>query len=200
LETTLNEIEAPDLSAQAAGTKTGWEKLLGAEAAATAEILVNTLEPYQKEIEHHFAMEAQQRFHGMMASYLKLFTRARYVGSTLRDRMPLIPRFGSRNETPASLNLSEFTAACARVAGERHLDGRVRALANRLLVEASEHDFPVSLLTDPTEAVTSANWRQRYAELLIGGITEFEQRWSKPTGMSRWVQWGTIWLANHLPL
>jgi hypothetical protein len=200
LETTLKEIEAPDLTAQAASTRSGWEKLLDAEAAATAEILVNTLEPYQKEIEHHFAIEAQQRFHGMMASYLKLFTRARYVGSTLRDRVPLIPRLGARNETPASLNLSEFTAACTKVAGERHLDGRARALANRLLVDASEHDYPVTLLAEPTEAATAANWRQRYAELLIGGITEFEQRWSKPTGVRRWVQWGTIWLANHLPL
>jgi hypothetical protein len=72
LETTLKEIEAPDLTAQAATTKAGWQKLLDAEAKTTAEILVNTLEPYQKEIEHHFAMEAQQRFHGMMASYLKL--------------------------------------------------------------------------------------------------------------------------------
>jgi hypothetical protein len=200
LETTLKDIEAPDLTAQAANTRAGWQKLLDAEATTTAEILVNTLEPYQKEIEHHFAMEAQQRFHGMMASYLRLFTRARYVGSTLRDRVPLIPHFGSRTETPASLNLSEFTAACTEIAGERHLDGRVRALANRLLVEASEHDYPVRLLAGPTEAATAAKWRERYAGLLIGGITEFEARWSKPTGVSRWVQWGTIWLANHLPL
>src|SRR5262249_1854519 len=60
--------------------------------------------------------------------------------------------------------------------------------------------YPVTLLTEPTEAATAANWRQRYAELLIGGITEFEQRWSKPTGVSRWIQRTTIWLANHLPL
>jgi hypothetical protein len=122
------------------------------------------------------------------------------VGSTLRDRVPFMPRLGGRSETPASWNLSEFTAACTQVAGERHLDGRVRALANRLLVEASGHEYPVRLLVEPTETATAANWRQRYAELLIGGITEFEARWSKPTGVSRWVQWSTIWLANHLPL
>jgi len=54
-------------------------------------VLLSTVEPYQREIEHHFALEGQRRFRGLMAVYLNLFTRARYVGSTLRDRFSILP-------------------------------------------------------------------------------------------------------------
>src|SRR5207253_1821846 len=71
----------PELATQAAQTRSSWERILGEEAAATVEVLLNTLEPYQREIEHHFALEGQRRFRGPMAGYLHLFTRAKYVRS-----------------------------------------------------------------------------------------------------------------------
>src|SRR6185312_383052 len=88
----LREAAPPDLGEAASRVKAAWEKPLDEEAAATADVLVNTLEPYQREIEHHFALEGQRRFRGLMAAYLHLFTRARYAGSTLTSRIPFISR------------------------------------------------------------------------------------------------------------
>jgi hypothetical protein len=200
LQTVLAEIRPPELAEPAARTKVAWQKLIDTEAAASAEILINTLEPYQREIEHHFALEAQRRFRGLMATYLNLFSRARYVGSTLRDRIPLVPRLGQRADTPAAWNLVEFTAACTKVAGEQHLEARNRALTNRLLVEAGVQGFPVALLSEPTEAAARVNWQQRFAQILIDVLAEVEQYWSRPTGWRHWRQATIIWLANYLPV
>ena len=200
LEQALRTTCPPDLTEAAARIKPVWERLLGEESRATAEILLNALDPYQREIEHHFSLEGQRRFHGLMAGYLQLFTRARSVGSTLGRRVPFLPRLGQAGQAPASWDLSAFTYACSDLAGERHLDSRIRALTNRLLVEANEQAFPVDLLHDAAEAPLKLEWRQRYAHLLSEVLDQVEQQWSKPTGARRWWQGGIVWLANWLPL
>ncbi len=200
LEQVLRTTCPPDLTEAAARIKPVWERLLGEESRATAEILLNALDPYQREIEHHFSLEGQRRFHGLMAGYLQLFTRARSVGSTLGRRVPFLPRLGQAGQAPASWDLSAFTYACSDLAGERHLDSRIRALTNRLLVEANEQAFPVDLLHDAAEAPLKLEWRQRYAHLLSEVLDQVEQQWSKPTGARRWWQGGIVWLANWLPL
>ncbi len=118
----LTIASPPDLTEIAERTRAAWVRPLTEEAAATSEVLLTTLEPYQREIEHHFALEEQRRFHGIMAWYLHLFTRAKYVGSTLRDRLPFRSRSQNTVETPATWDLSTFTKACSDVAGNRHLD------------------------------------------------------------------------------
>src|SRR5205823_10782341 len=124
LEQGLEAATPPDLEEMAGRTRSAWERLLGEETTATAEVLLNTLEPYQREIEHHFALEGQRRFRGLMAGYLHLITRLRYVGSTLRDRIPFLPKPSQAVDTPAAWDLSAFTRACSSVAGDRHLDAR----------------------------------------------------------------------------
>jgi hypothetical protein len=200
LEKVLESACPPDLEDVTARTRPAWERLLAAEAEAVTGVLLNTLEPYQREIEHHFALEAQRHFRGLMAGYLSLFTRARYVGSSLRDHIPFLPRPGQKVETPTAWNLGEFTAACSKAAGEQHLDARVKALANRLQVEANQQGFPVDLLAQPMEETVGLNWRQRYAGILIDVLAEIERQWARPTGRRRWVQGGLTTLANHLPL
>jgi hypothetical protein len=200
LQEVLQSVQPPDLTEVAARTTSAWERLLIDEARATADVLLDTLEPYQREIEHHFALEGQRRFHGLMAGYFQLFTRARYVGSSLRKRVPFLPRMGQTAETPASWDLSAFTYTCSSVASERHLDARIRALTNRLLVEANQQGFPVDLLAEPAEKPARIDWRQRYAHLLSEVLDQVEQQWAKPTGPSRWLQAGIVWLANRLPL
>jgi energy-coupling factor transporter ATP-binding protein EcfA2 len=197
---TLQAAYPPDLTDEAARVQPIWQRLVAEEARATAEVLLNTLEPYQREIEHHFALEGQRRFHGLMAGYLQLFTRARTVGSTLRGRLPFLPRLGPSAETPASWDLSAFTATCSTVAGERHLDSRIRALSNRLLVEANQQGFPVDLLSEAAESPVKLEWRQRYAHLLGEVLDQVEQQWSKPTGARRWWQGSIVWIANRLPI
>ena len=83
-EQVLHDVAPPDLADVAAKVKAAWAKPLSEEATATADVLVNSLEPYQSEIEHHFAPggpAALPRPDGLVASARR---RARYVGSTLR--------------------------------------------------------------------------------------------------------------------
>jgi hypothetical protein len=200
LESALGAACPPDLADVATRTRSAWDKELADEAGASAEVLLNTLEPYQREVEHHFSVEGQRRFRGLMASYLNLFTRAKYVGSSLRDRLRVLPRPSQAVDTPATWDLYAFTRACSSAAGEQHLDARGRALANRLLVEADAQGFPVELLTEATEQAAKIDWRQRYAQILVEVLDQVERRLSRPTGLRRWLQGGLTWLANQLPL
>jgi hypothetical protein len=199
MQQALDAVSPPDLTETAERTRAAWIAPLAEEAAATSDVLLDTLEPYQREIEHHFALEEQRRFHGIMAGYLHLFTRLRYVGSTLRARIPFMPRSGDNVETPAAWDLSTFTKACSDVAGNRHLDARGKALSNRLLVEADHQDFPLNVLAEPIEARAALDWRQRYAGILNDVLQQVEREWSKPTGLRRLKRAVVVGLGNWVP-
>jgi hypothetical protein len=200
LQKTLEAACPPDLTDVAYRTQACWSRLLGEEAAQNAAILLNTLEPYQREIEHHFALERQGRFRGLMATYLSFFNRMKYAGSSLRDRIPFLPRSTSRVAPPAAWDLSAFTRACTGAAADRSLDARTKALANRLLVEADQQGFPLGLLSGPTEATAKIDWRQRHAQALVEVLGQIEHEWSRPTGVRYYVQGAVILLADWLPL
>jgi hypothetical protein len=199
LQQTLEKSVPPDLAEVAERTKAVWEKLLTDESRASADVLLNTLEPYQREIEHHFARESQRRFRGLMATYLHAVTRVKFVGSTLRDHLTLLPRPNQAAETPAAWSLAAFTTACSNVAGEQHLDARVKAMTNRLLVEADKIGFPLEVLTEPAESAARLEWRQRYARALIEVLGQVERQWARPTGPRRWLQAGLVFLSDWLP-
>jgi hypothetical protein len=199
LEESLGQAMPPDLSEAAERTRQVWAKPLADEAAATTEVLLETLEPYQREIEHHFALEGQRRFRGIMASYLGLWTKLRYMGSGLRDRIPFATK-ARGSETPARWDLSMFTFVCNDVAANRLLDSRGKALANRLLVEADAQGFPLDVLNEPVEAVGRIDWRQRYASILSETLQHVEKQWHSPTGARRVVQGVLVFLADWLPL
>jgi hypothetical protein len=199
MEEALTAATPPDLTGTADRTRAAWDRPLSEEAAATSDVLLATLEPYQREIEHHFALEEQRRFHGIMAWYLRLFTRARYVGSSLRDRIPFMPRAQAPAEAQSTWDLSTFTRACSDVAANRHLDARGKALANRLLVEADHQGFPLDVLSEPIEARSALDWRQRYAGSLNEVLQQVEQQWARPTGMRRFTQGAIVWLGNWVP-
>jgi hypothetical protein len=199
LEHALREASPPDLAEVAQCVKSAWAKPLGEEATVTADVLVNTLEPYQREIEHHFALEGQRRFRGLMGWYLHLVTRARYAGSSLTHRIPFLSRSKQQVETPASWDLSMFTSACSNVAGNRELDARGKALVNRLLVDANEQGFPLSVLSEPVEALAKIDWRQKWARGLTEVLDEVEKQWARPTGVRRVVQGTLVLLADWLP-
>jgi hypothetical protein len=200
LDRTLRSACPPDLSAVADRTRTTWGRILGEEAAANAAILVNTLEPYQREIEHHFALQRQCQFHGVMGGYLRLFNRMKYAGSTLRDKIPFMPRSAAKVDAPAVWDLSSFTQACSQAASERHLDSRGKALTNRLLVEADQQGFPLSLLGEPTEVRARLDWRQRHADALGDVLGQIQREWANPTGLRALVQAVIVFLGDWLPL
>lgn len=190
----------PDLSAEADKVKAAWGRALADEAGVQADVLVGTLEPYRTEVEHHFSVEGQQRFRGLMAAYLRFTTMVRYAGSRLRDRNPITGRLiGGKLETPVEWNLGAFVHDCAKAAGERVLDQRTGALVNRLLVEADQRGFPLALLSDPANAVGRLDWRERATRAVIDALAEVERQATQPTGWRRWVRGTLGGLANALP-
>jgi energy-coupling factor transporter ATP-binding protein EcfA2 len=199
LQEALGSICPPDLSEAAARTHSVWMGILAEEATASGAILLNTLEPYQRDIEHHFALEGHRRFRGLMAGYLHLFTRVKYVGSTLRKRIPFMPRLGAEPEARAAWDVAAFTRSCSSLAGDRHLDARGRALPNRLLVAADGAGFPVELLAEPTETMARSNWQQRYAQALVEVLQQVEREWTQPGGVRRWLQTLLVILADWIP-
>lgn len=198
LEETMGAICPPDLTEAAARIRGAWSRQLGDEADAASSVLLNTLDPYQKEIEHHFAAERQKRFSGLMSWYLQAFNKLRYTGSTLRDQLPFAMR-GSSVKTPDAWNLTRFAEACSDAASEQHLSSRLKAMTNRLLVESDALGIPLGLLSEPTEALTRIDWRKRFAETMINVITKVEQDWSHPSGVRSLMQRGIILAADWLP-
>jgi hypothetical protein len=199
LQAALEAVRPPELTQAIERTAASWSRLVGAEAAETASVLLNTLDPYQKEIEHHFARQRQRHFSGMMALYLDAFHRLRYAGSTLRDQIPMIPKTQTRVETPREWDLDEFARACSAAAAQQHLDARFKALSNRLVVEADALGLPLQTLSDATETVGRLDWKARHAQAMIEVIAEVEREWSNPTGVRRGVQYLLILIANWLP-
>jgi hypothetical protein len=98
LRADLEEACPPDLTEVAQKTRATWEVLLHDEALSTAQVLLDTLEPFQREVEHHFAAERQRHFRGIMAAYLAGFNYLKYARSQLRERISIGPR---RLVTPA---------------------------------------------------------------------------------------------------
>ncbi len=193
----LRGARPPDLAEAAALTRAAWEKVLAAEAGTFADVLLTTLDPNQQEIEHHFRLEGQRRFRGLMAGYLSLLTRVQYAGSRLRSKVPFVG--GSAQQTPAAVNLAGFTHECIRAAGERSLDQRQRALSHRLLVEADQQGYPPELLPGPVSQVEKQDWHKHYEEALNDALTHVERQWSRPTGVRAWLQSGLVRLANVVP-
>jgi energy-coupling factor transporter ATP-binding protein EcfA2 len=197
LEEAMESICPPDLTEAGERIRASWTRLLGDEANADATVLLNTLDPYQKEIEHHFASERQKHFSGIMGWYLQAFNKLRYTGSSLRDQIPFAGR--STVQTPQEWDLGRFTAACSAAASEQHLQSRLKALTNRLLVEADTLGIPLGLLSEPTEALGRLDWRARYSQTMIEVITQVERAWSQPQGSRWWLQRVIIFLADCLP-
>ncbi len=200
LQNVLGESSPPELTEVAAKTSAAWQRPIAEEATATTDGLLDTLEPFQREIEHHFALEGQRRFRGIMAWYLQLFTRAKYVGSSLTARIPFLPRSSDKVDAPSAWDLAKFTRDCSEAAASRQLDARNKALASRLLVEADRQGFPLSILTDPVEALAKFDWRQRYTLALNQVLHHVEQQWTRPTGTRRFIQTLIVWAADWLPL
>ncbi len=199
LEDSLQSASPPDLTEAAERTRKAWTAPLTEEAAATTEVLLNTLEPYQAEIEHHFTVEGQRRFRGLMAGYLHACNRLLYFGANLRDKDPVPAEAARRGARRRRWDAGRFARACSEIASNRQLDARGKALANRLLVEADAQGFALKVLADPVEAASKTDWRQRYAQAMSEVLHEVEKRRSEPTGPRRYVRAVLGFLADWAP-
>lgn len=200
VERAADAVRPPDLTTEAAKVADAWETTLDAEAEAQTEVLGSTLEPYRHELEHHFSVQGQQRFRGLMAVYLRMTTKVLYAGSSLRDRIPLVPKLSSSSkDTGADLDLVSFIQGCARTAADRSLGRRMTALSNRLLVDADHRGFPISLLNDRTLEAARGDWEDRLTRCVVESLVETEQEAAKPTGWRKYVRGTVTFLGNVLP-
>lgn len=199
IEKDLVEATPPEMAAAASATTAAWKKILAEETKAVVQILLNTLEPCQREIEHFFTLEGQRHFRGMMGAYLGLVTRARYLGSRLSARVSLLPRLSPEEKSESGWDLSSLMKACSAVAVDRHLEARSRALPDRLLIEADQCCFPLRLLTEPTEAVAGLDWRQKHAQVLQDILRQVQEQCLQPKGVRRAVQVVLGWAADWIP-
>ncbi len=200
LEDANEAVRPPDLTQAADKVRKAWQTILAAEAQTNATVLLNSLEPFQKEIEHHFAQERQAKFRNLMGTYLYWFNRLKYAGSTLRIPIPILSRFNIGTPAPKEWDLANFTQACSSAASEQHLHSRSKALADHLLLEADTLGFPLKYLMARTEAAAKIDWRGRHAQAMMEVLGQVEHSWSKPSGTRRLLQGTIIFLADWVPL
>ena len=112
-ERAVDAARPPDLAEPATKVRAGWVPLIGDEASAQADVLANTIEPFQQDVEHHFAVRGQQRFRGMMAAYLRLTRKLRYAGSAIREKVAIPGGRAKAGETAADWDLAAVAHDCA---------------------------------------------------------------------------------------
>lgn len=200
LQQAMEAQRPPDITDAVQRVASAWDQLMAQEAQAATATLLNTLEPYQKEIEQHFAIERQRQFSGVMGFYLRWFNRLRYAGSGLRDKLPFVPRLPNPVNTPKQFDLAAFTQAWSKAAFDQNLDARQRALGNRLLVEANTLGIPLQLLSDQAETVSRQDWTAKHAEAMMEILGQVERSWTEPAGVRRVFQKALVFLADWLPI
>ena len=199
LEGGVAQALPPDLTEASVKTTEAWKSLLEREAGEWATALVNTIEPYSAEIEHHFRVGGQHRYRGLMAAYARLTTKIRFAGTSLRDRIPFVPKAGAGTESQNHWDLAAFARECSRLAGDKVLHQRTKALVNRLTVEADRQRFPVALLSGSLKAVDRSDWQARHDRGILESLTSVEEQITRPRGFRRVLQIGLMSLANILP-
>lgn len=194
LATGLAQAKPAELSAAVAAAQPGWERLIDEEAENLSGMLLHTLEPQQREIEHHFRLTGQQRFQRLMAGYLGAVTRLQFIGSKLQN--PLSVSGGGNTD---NFNIDGLTRDVLAAAGKRGLDARLQAFGNRLLVEADRHGLPSELLAPRLKEAASTDWRGQLSGTVSDSLSSVEREWASPTGGRRWLRGGLVLLANIVP-
>lgn len=197
LHAALEGVRPPDLTQAASVTRPAWEQVLGDEAPEFSDLLLNTLEPHQREIEHHFRVSGNQRAQRLMAAYLGCITWIQSAGSKFRNPVKAVT--GSITDGPRTWDLQGLTRECISVAGKRGLDQRQRALGDRLIVAANERGFPGELLAPRVKELANLDWRGQFQSAVGDALGQVEREWSQPTGSRRLLRGGLVVLANIVP-
>lgn len=191
----LAQAKPTDLAAAADKTRPGWETLIDTEAEDLSGMLLHTLEPQQREIEHHFRLTGQQRFQRLMAGYLGAVTRLQFIGSKLQN--PLAS--ASADAGGGNFNIDGLTRDVLNAAGKRGLDARIQSLGDRLLVDADQHGMPSELLAPRLKDLAALDWRGQLGTAVGDALGTVEREWVNPTGGSRLLRGGLVLMANIIP-
>jgi len=197
LQSALESAAPPDLTDAAQRVQERWKMILDEEALAQAGFLLNSLEPHQREIEHHFAVQRQSKFNGLMGVYLQFFNKLRYSGSW-RSQIPVIGNGASSAPPPLDLNM--LGRASSATSNQQHFASRQKALAARLLAEADPLGFPLTYIEETTEETARLDWRPRLDNAVVEVIAQVEHSWSHPAGIRKGIQTAVILIADWLPL
>ena len=152
------------------------------EAARTADVLLNTLEPYQREIEHHFALEGQRRFRGLMAGYLHLFTRLKLRRQHPARPHPVRAAAHARRDPPAAPG----TCRCSRTPAATWPPTASSTPAARPGQPPAGRGRRPGFPARPAHRAGRGGREDRLAAALRPGLSEVlqqvEQQWTRPTG------------------
>jgi len=194
----LQHVVPPDFTPAIRKVEAAWDRVLNEEAEAQTEVLVGALEPFQHDVEQHFSTKGHQRFRGLMAGWLRITTKLRYVGSALRDRFSLGSSLRGDSKSD-SWDLQAAVHTAARAAGERVLAQRMTALTNRLLVETEQNGLPMLLVNDPVLQTAKLDWDDRITRKVIDSLTQMEAEVTKPTGRRKVIRESVGFVGNFLP-
>lgn len=198
----LRKLRPPDVTEAVARTDQAWKQTLNDEADAVADLVLATLEPHQRDLERHFAVHALRLFRGVTAGFLRFFNWLRYLGGSLRLRLPRMGMSSAASEAvvPAGGDLASLADACSQLAADRHLDARERALPNRLLVQADVAGMPVAPLNQLMTDHPASAWRSLLPGFLRASFADLETAWKQPEGGRHLLQRGLAWIGDLLPI
>ncbi|MEI7687340.1 MAG: GTPase [Planctomycetota bacterium] len=203
LETAMTAACPPDLSAKLEYLTPSWGTLIHQEADESAGLLLTSLDPYQHDIERHFADQRRGLFTGLMAYYLGVVHKLRSLatGGGWKSKIPWMPSLPAAGAAPKpyDFNMASFLGKCSVEASERHLHARHKAFANRLLLDAEARGFPLRLLAASVETASQHEWNARHAQAMLEALTDVERTWAEPPGARKWIQRGLVMAGNMLP-
>jgi energy-coupling factor transporter ATP-binding protein EcfA2 len=198
VEQTLGSTMPPDLRDAANKTKRAWDQTLQSEATAMAESFLGILDPHQRDVEKYYSLQTHRRFRGLMASFLQMGTRLRFLGSHALSKFPIPLR--TDVVVGQHWDMTDFAQSCSTEAADKHLDARSRALPNQLLVKADREGFPISLLADSVEAIAKHPWRAYFSNVLSEVMQQVEQLLVQPQGGRKLTLLVLVWLGDLLPI
>ena len=202
MDQVLREVRPPDLTEALARTEQAWKQTLEEEADAVTDRVLATLEPYQRDLERHFAVHALRLFRGVTAACFRFFHWVRHLGGALRQWWPRwsATAAAAHAAAPAAGDLAGLADACSQLAADRHLDARERALPNRLLVQADEAGMPVGPLNQLMVDHPAPAWRSLLPGFLQDSFADLETAWNQPEGGRHLLQRSLAWIGDLLPI
>lgn len=201
MDATLARMRPPEITEAVRSTTAVWQQTLAEEAEAITDLILITLDPFQRDLERMLAVQIARLFRGPTAAFIRFCQWLRYLGSSWRRHWPRSSTPSApESQTHASADLAGLVMACTQAVADRHLDARERALPNRLLVQADVAGLPISALNELMSSLPTTNWRARVPGLLRDCFEDVAKSWQNSGQQAHLWRRGLIWFGNALPL
>ncbi|MCS6977345.1 MAG: 50S ribosome-binding GTPase [Gemmatales bacterium] len=202
LEAVLDQVRPPDLADAAAKAQRAWQKIIKDEVGEMADVLLNSLDHHEKDIERYFRDKLYGEFRGPMKVFLEL-------GPTLRSGFRMLTKFlpqtrfkssGATSETEIITDLPALLQDIPELrSAEAHVDARWRAMPNKLLVTAEQNGFPITLLNQAIQRAADSPRQDQFSYLLKQSGEEVQKQWHSPLKPRYWVLRLLVFLGEWVP-